>query len=466
MRGQVDRPAARAYRGAMALIALLLVCLHVLAGCRPSARPTDATPPTAPVREPAVGGKTAAAPTATPPSAALNKRGLHFLLDDGGARWPSDVWQEHVEWAARLVGPGGHAVQLIRSTDLRPETWQPFFDLLAREGLVPIVRLATEQNSLRQWWEAPTPDSDGGYRAEAERVRRFFEGIAWRTERVVVTVGNEPNRPDEWGGAADPAAYARYLRDVAEALRRVSGVGVVVLNAGLDTFAPSTGGPDNVSVDPERFIEGMAAAVPGIFDLLDGWASHSYPLGPFGEHPARQQFRIDDVRPDAPPHPGPPVGIPNRGINAYDWELWKLARLGVGRELPVYVTESGWRHLDSQVPFSLDRKHAAVDDERLDHYIALAFDGPAPAPADPPPVGTADEWGYEVIGWTPWNDDPRVRAVALFALGGRPERWGHTNLLLLDPSGRVLGPYPFARRLASVRPGPLPDGSPAGTVSR
>ena len=453
----------------------LSLCFILTLGCSTASTPLAAATPKAGPATPAP-RPTAAQPAPAPtpaaiptPAAVANKRGVHLLLDDGGARWPAEVWREHVEWTARLVGRGGYVVQLIRSDDLHPEVWQPFFDLLAREDLVPIVRLATRKNPQRQWWEAPTADDDGrSYQAEADRVRRFLGQITWRTDRVLVTVGNEPNRPDEWGGSADPAAYARYLRDVASALRQVSAVRVVVLNAGLDSFAPSTAEPNNLSLDPERFLEGMAAEVPEVFGLLDGWASHAYPLGPFGEHPTRQQFRIDDVRPEAGARPTPPPGMPNRGINGYDWELWKLVQLGVDRPLPVYVTESGWRHTRSQAPRSRDARNADVDDDRLGHYIELAFDGPRPGVDTGLPVTTVTltERGYDVTGWTPWNDDPRVRAVALFALGGRPEYWGHTNLLLLDPVGRIQDAYPFARRLASVRPGTGPERRPGGEDRR
>ena len=193
---------------------LLLACVALLPGCRPAApTPTSlvATSSLIPTSGPAAATPS---PVATPlarstptPSAVPNKRGVHLLLDDGGTRWPADVWAEHVLWAARLVGRGGYVVQLIRSTDLAPELWQPYFDLLAREGLVPIVRLATEKDPLGNWWKAPEPDADGrgGYRDAAERIRQFLAGITWRTDRLIVTVGNEPNRPDEWGGGGDPA---------------------------------------------------------------------------------------------------------------------------------------------------------------------------------------------------------------------------------------------------------------------
>lgn len=385
------------------------------------------------------------APGETPTPVAVNKRGVHLLLDDGTTRFPEDVWEEHVVWAARLTGRGGYAVQLIRSDDLRPRSWQRMFDLLDREGLVPIVRLATFKDTANDWWTAPTPDPDGlSYKGEADRYRRFLDAIDWRSETVLVTVANEMNRADEWGGAPNPAAYARFLRDVTEALRRVTSVKVLVLNGALDAYAPSASFGTTFSIDAELFMEGMAAEVPDLFQRLDGWASHAYPLGPFGEHPGRQIFKIDDVRPNATERRQPPPSLPNRGVNGYAWELWKLRQLGVTRELPVYVTESGWRHVRSQVAGARDRHFATVEDQRFAELVTLAFDGPPGGPAE---------------GWTPWNKDPRVRAVALFALGGRPEDWGHTNLLLMGPNGRVLGAYPFAEALARVFPGALAQGT-------
>jgi len=389
-------------------------------------------------------------PGTTPAPAAANKRGVHLLLDDGNVRFPEEVWQDHVLGAARLVGPGGYVVELIRSNDLRPESWQRFFDLVDRAGLVPIVRLATYKDPQYDWWAAPVPDPGGRtYHGEAERFRRFFDAIDWRAETVLVTVANEPNRPDEWGGAPDPAAYARFLRDVTEALRRVSSVRVLVLNGALDAYAPSQSFGSTYAVDSERFLEGMAAEVPDVFARLDGWASHAYPLGPFGEDPSRQELKIDDVRPGAPPRQQPPPELPNRGVNGYAWELWKLRQLGPARDLPVYVTETGWRHVRSQAARSRDADFATVEDDRFGALVGLAFDGPLEKPAE---------------GWIPWNQDTRVRAAALFAFGGRPEFWGHTNLALVDPTGRITGLYGFAEALARVSPGTVAREPPLVTA--
>jgi hypothetical protein len=133
-------------------------------------------------------------------------------------------------------------------------------------------------------------------------------------------------------------------------------------------------------------------------------------------------------------------------VNGYAWELWKLASLGVTRALPVYVTETGWRHRSSQASPSLDADYATVEDARFAQYVTLAYDGP--------PDGLAR-------GWVPWNQDDRVRTAALFALGGAPTHWGHTNLALIGRRGVILAPYPFIEGLAQVSPG-VPTREPMG----
>ena len=397
--------------------------------------------PTATERPPTQQPAPGETPTPPPAPAAINKRGVHLLLDDGDTRFPEAVWEQHIVWTARLTGSGGYAVQLVRSNDLRPASWQHMVDLMDREGVIPIIRLATFKSSDGQWWTAPTPDPDGlGYKSEADRYRRFFDAIDWHSDTVLVTVANEVNRPDEWGGAPNPAAYARFLRDVTEALRRVSSVKVLVLNGALDSYAPSASFGNTFSLDSELFMEGMAAEVPDIFERLDGWASHAYPLGPFGEHPGKQAFKIDDVRPNAKARRLPPPEIKNRGVNGYEWELWTLQQLGVTRELSVYITESGWRHTASQAT-SRDKDFAVVGDTRFADLVQLAYDGPSD--------------GSPPDGWIPWNADSRVKAVALFALAGRPDHWGHTNLLLTDNSGHIQGAYGFAAALERVFPGPI-----------
>jgi hypothetical protein len=376
-------------------------------------------------------------PTSTLPSAPSNKLGVHLLLDDGRNVWPTDVWSLHLEYARRAVGEWGYVTQLVCQDDLDPVRWQHFMDLCAELHLIPILRLATTYDRDAGWWEPPPRDDDGTYRTIATEYAEFVTGLHWPTLEHTVVVGNEPNHGNEWGGRPDAGAYARFLIDVADALH-AADPGARVLNAGFDPYAPNTGGQRLVGgmyyVDEETFLDRMHAAYLDVFDRLDAWTSHAYPMGPFTEGPWVQAYQVDLIN-DAvnPDHVEPPPGVYNRGINSYEWELFKLSTYGV-EPLPVMITETGWRHAESVDPGAVDGGEALPGAETVAIYLDLALRGNG---------GRYPEYPEE--GWTPWLDDPRVVAVTFFALDGLPTEWGHTNWLVLDPEGNnVLDTYaPF-----------------------
>ncbi|MBN1814210.1 MAG: hypothetical protein JXA14_20395 [Anaerolineae bacterium] len=372
-------------------------------------------------------------PTPAPPSS--NKLGVHLLLDDGRNAWPMGVWPVHLEHARQAVGEWGYVTQLVRLDDLDPARWQVFVDLCAELHLTPILRLATMYDREAGWWTAPPRDDDGTYRTVAARYAEFVAALRWPTSEHTVVVGNEPNHGNEWGGKPDPEAYARFLIDVADALH-TADANVRVLNAGLDPYAPHTGSRPFADgmyyVDEETFLDQMHAAYPGVFDRLDAWASHAYPMGPMTEGPWVQTYQVDLINDAANPgHVAPPQGVYNRGVNGYEWELFKLSIYGV-EPLPVMITETGWRHAESVDPEAADGG-AFPDAETVATYLDLALRG-----------NGGRYPGLAEKGWQPWLDDPRVVAVIIFALDGLPAEWGHTNLLVLDAGGEVLGAYaPF-----------------------
>ncbi len=414
-------------------------------------------PPTAPAVEPvatptivptraASTPRPTIAPSTVDPAQPRRKYGIHLLLDDDGrypdpVHWSPTVWPEHLAYARKLVGEGGLVQEVIRFDDLNVGKWQQFLDLCAREGLVPIIRLASTYDHDRLMWNAPPTNPDGrGYTEVARRYRDFLAQLHWPTPTRYVIVGNEPNRGDEWGNHPDPAAYARFLVDVGAALHEA---GATVLAPSLDNYAPNSNGqPINGYryLDAETFLDEMAAANPAAFAVIDVWSAHCYPLGPFVADPSKQVFQIDYAfGASNPHHQAPPPGIFNRGVNSYRWDLWKVAPyLGErASSIPVMITETGWRHRGSQDPRAKDSANASVPDDLLSAYVDLSFHGNNGRYPDLP-----------ATGWTPWNEDARVLGVVLFALDGYPRDWGHTNWLELDQQGKVVGTYPAFRAMS------------------
>jgi hypothetical protein len=360
------------------------------------------------------------------------KWGMHLLLDDGEIQWPVEVWNDHLAYARELVGDGGYVLQLVRLGDLDTAKWQHYIDASLANGLKPMLRLASYSDPANERWMAPPKDANGvTYHDVAQEFARFIGSLTCPGV-LYVTVGNEPNRGDEWGGSPNPAEYARYLHDVSAALRASNPGGVLVLNGALDQYAPHTHGVainGFESIEAHAFLDAMNDALPEVWDAIDIWASHAYPLGPFQQPPNLAEFRVDDVYTDEPRRAPPVLGLANRGINSYRSELFHLHELGVNRFEKVIVTESGWRHRDSQGP-SRDDTGATISAAEAASNLVTAFYGDKtwdPFSTDP---------------WTPWMWDDTVQGVVLFAMDGAPYKWGHTNMVDLDEQGRILSLKP------------------------
>lgn len=424
----------RAFQVLLALFLLLIVsCVSPQSLLTPRVTESTLTAPT----EVALATQTPTPlPSLTPLPAVPNKLGVHMLLDDGRNVWSTEVWSVHLSYARQAVGRWGYVTELVRMDDLDPLRWQLFMDLCAELELVPILRLATVYDQQAGWWVAPPTGEDGSYEMIASRYADFSAALQWPTDEHYLIVGNEPNHGNEWSGRPDPAAYARFLIEVADALH-AADPHARVLNAGFDPYTPHTGSQPFIDglyyMDEESFLDQMLAAYPDVFEHIDIWASHSYPTGPLSEGPWQQTYQIDWLN-DAvnPDHITPPEGIYNRGINGYEWELFKLSTYGVPA-LQVMITETGWRHAETTDPAATDNGQAWPSAETVAVYLDLSLYGNR---------GRYPE--YPTDGWTPWTADPRVIAVTPFALDGFPGEWGHTNWLALDAEGAVLAPYaPF-----------------------
>lgn len=250
-----------------------------------------------------------------------NKFGIHIISPT----------PEEASNAASLVnssgGDWGYVTFLIESKDRNENKWQEFFNELRRRHLIPIVRLATKP--VNEHWERP-------YEKEYEAWADFLNKLNWPIKNRYIVIYNEPNHAKEWGNFVDPKNYAEVLDQTATALKN-KNQDFFVLNGGLDQAAPHQ--PPQY-FDEELFLKEMEKAVPGIFNKLDGWVSHSYPNPAFA---------------------GSPYGFGRGTVNGWIWELQQLRRLGLNKNLPVFITETGWK------------RSTQISSEVVGQYLQTAF---------------------------------------------------------------------------------------------
>lgn len=353
------------------------------------------------------------------------KIGTHLLFLGRHTHFPQGGWGEHLRYTRQMTGAGGWVVQLVYSNDMNPTKWQEFLAYCEKLNLRPVLRLATVETP--DYWAAP-PD-DGEYQIIADQWAQFFSQMDIQNP-VWVVIGNEPNNGSEWGGRADPAAYAHYFVAVASRLKTLDKP-IKIAPAALDVYLPHTNhlpfpGTEITMMDAAAFLDGMFAAAPALMQYVDFWASHVYPLGAFHRPPWEQEFRVDRFQgAETIPVRLPPFQIYNRGINSYRWEQWYLENVIAVKMPPILITEFGYRHRESVDPLAGDGGGAEVDSRTTAAYVKQAF------------------WGDNERGWIPLSHDPLLMGVVYFALAGTPDHWGHTNLLLVDAQGRVWGTYPI-----------------------
>ena len=185
----------------------------------------------------------------------INKFGIH-ILDPG-----------ELQQAAELVnssgGDWGFVTIVIRDDDRDFEKWQNFFDQCRQLHLIPLVRLATHNEN--ETWVAPKKE-------EISSWVNFLVNLNWPTKNRYIIVFNEPNHAKEWGGKIDPPHYAQILDEFISQLKKANP-DFQVLPAGFDLAAPNS----KTTKDALAFWQEMSKEVPGIFEKIDGWASHSYP---------------------------------------------------------------------------------------------------------------------------------------------------------------------------------------------
>lgn len=323
---------------------------------------------------------------------AVNKFGIHILE-------PSDLPKAQ-ELVNSSGGDWGWVTVVIRDDDMHHDKWQDFMDQCRLLHLVPLVRIATHLE--KESWVKPKI-------GDSSKWVEFLNNLNWPTADQYVIIFNEPNQAKEWGGEINPKEYAEILSEFIKKFHipkkfpegNILDFKFQILNAGLDLAAPNS----KTTMNSYDFMKQMDEEVPGIFDMLDGWASHSYPNHGFL---------------------GKPWDEGKTSIRGYYWELNYLKQLGVKKELQVFITETGWPHGMSNVKCRMSKqqgkkcKSTYYDEEKVAEYIKYAFEHV-------------------------WLKDERIRAVTPFVLN-YPERL-FSDFSWLDKEGN---PYPQFDTLKNI----------------
>lgn len=234
-----------------------------------------------------------------PLSVKNNIVGVHILF-------PDEIFQAE-DLINSTGGDWGYVTIPIQSYDKDLIKWQNFMDEARREHVIPILRLATNGDYFNTTvWEKPKYENIIDF-------ANFLDSLSWPTKNRYVVIYNEVNRSDEWGGDLNPSEYAEVLNFAADTFH-AKNPDFFVLSAGLDNAAPNQTGK---YMNEFTFMRQMNTEIPGIFDKIDGLASHSYPNPGFIQTPD--------------------------SINMYSFKQERiLAKILSGKDLPVFITETGW----------------------------------------------------------------------------------------------------------------------------
>ncbi len=220
---------------------------------------------------------------------------------------------EDIRAASDLVnsngGKWGYVTLVIQENDRSREKWQGVFDQLRELELIPIVRLATRAEGEN--WRRPEVEDAQGW-------ADFLNSLNWVTKKRYIILFNEPNHNGEWGGEVDEKSFARVTVEFAKKLKEKNQDFFIML-AGFDASAPSW--PPGME-DEEIFLRRAIEEKADLFENIDGLSSHSYPNPAFA---------------------GSPYAVGRGTIRTYQWELNLLRSLGVDKDLPVFITETGWK---------------------------------------------------------------------------------------------------------------------------
>jgi len=229
-------------------------------------------------------------------------------------------------------GDWGYVTIVIRSDLLNRQMWQDFFDKCRVLHITPIVRLSTITED--DHWKQPEY-------SDIDAMTSFLSSLNWPQEKQIIILFNEPNHGSEWGGGVDVKNFADMSTYTAKRLKTLS-TNYYILSTGLDLAAPSKM-PEFES--PENFYQQIIAYKPDYFDNIDGLAHHYYP---------------------------------SNSSRNYVWELNLLKKLGIKKDLPVFITETGFANKKTTPNLLINYLNTWSRDKRIIAVTPFIFNYPYP----------------------------------------------------------------------------------------
>ena len=233
-----------------------------------------------------------------------NKFGLYIYAEESNM----------FEIAQKLVnsngGKWGYVLIPYNVKDRDREKWDAVFKMLLNKNLIPIIQL----------WDIDVSE----YKKQTEQAAEFLNDFVWPIKYKYISVYNETNDSKFWYGNVNPEEYARILNFTIDIFKNMNE-DFFIMNGAFNATAPS----DDYHMDEFEYLRRMEKEIPGIFNKIDGWASHPYPQPNFS---------------------GDPHTEGRWGIRAYESELDYLKNeIGVNKDFPVFITETGWAHAEGAV---------------------------------------------------------------------------------------------------------------------
>lgn len=327
----------------------------------------------------------------------LSSRTLALAIEDPFAV-PNNQYGIHVleegdlEGAAALVnsngGDWGYATIVIAQNDQNLEKWQRIFTKMSDLHLIPLVRIASKPVGTK-WEKLKSEDTDTWL--------AFLDSLPWPIKNRYIIVGNEPNHASEWDGKVNPSEYANFLKAFSEKAK-LSSEDYFILPAGLDASAPNLLG----YMSEDTYLKHMLEAQPDLFNYIDGWTSHAYP------NPAFSGNEKDTGR---------------GTIRTYEWERQYLKSLGLTKELPIFITETGWIHdMNGRFPILTDTKHLS---EKFEYAYKEVWTKDPKIVAITPFLLNYQAFPFETFSWKDKDGkfyDFYYTVQALPKTGGNPKR--------------------------------------------